>query len=217
VNKLRAILLYEADFNFNNNVLGRQAMYYGEEIRATVQEHFRSCKEHTAIDQGLNIRLTFDQLQLKHSPGALCSNDAKACYDRIVHAIASICLQRLGTPSKPIVCMFITVQKLRHHICTIYGDSTLSFGGDLWLTPIQGVGQGNSAGHQIWAAVSTPILNLLHEEGCGAFFKMALSGDELHFVGYAFVNGTDLCSAPKNKTATYKVALHSLQEGLNLW
>jgi hypothetical protein len=103
VNKLRAILLYEADFNFSNKILGCQAMYYAEAILAMAKRQSGSRKEHTAIDQGLNKQLRFDLLHLECYPGALCSNDAKSCYDHIVHAVARICSQRLGTPTEPIV------------------------------------------------------------------------------------------------------------------
>ena len=96
---------------------------------------------------------------------ALCSNDAKSCYDRIVHSVASLAMQRMGIEQAPIVCMFTTIQRLDHYIRTVYGDSKLSFSGKLWTVPIQGVGQGNGAGPQIWAVVSTPVLNMLRAEG----------------------------------------------------
>ena len=54
------------------------------------------------------------------------------------------------------------------------------------------MGQGNGAGPQIWAVVSTPVLNMLRKEGYGAFFEASISGEKLTFVGYAFVDDTDL-------------------------
>ena len=84
-------------------------------------------------------------------------------------------MQRLGVAEAPIVCMFTTIQNLEHKIRTVFGDSTIGFTGALWAVPIQGVGQGNGAGPQIWAAVSTPVLNMLRAEGHGAFFKAAIN------------------------------------------
>jgi hypothetical protein len=55
----------------------------------------------------------------------------------------------------------------------VYGDSELTFTGELWTVPIQGVGQGNGVGPQIWAVVSTPVLNMLRHEGYGAYFRAA--------------------------------------------
>ena len=94
----------------------------------------------------------------------MCSNDAKSCYDRTVHNFASLCLQRIGAPVEPIVSMFQTIQNLNHYIRTVHGVSDRSFTGAHWASPIHGVGQGNGAGPQIWAAVSTPLLNMLRDE-----------------------------------------------------
>ena len=40
--------------------------------------------------QGLNKTLTFDLSRIFKIPMALCSNDAKSCYDRILHIAAAL-------------------------------------------------------------------------------------------------------------------------------
>jgi hypothetical protein len=96
LNTLRAILLYEADFNQNNKRLGRDMLVYHFEAEGAVAvEQFGSRKHMSATDQSLNKALTFDIWHQLRQRGALCSNDAKACYDRIVHKCASLCLQRV--------------------------------------------------------------------------------------------------------------------------
>eukprot|EP00957_Ditylum_brightwellii_P082486 6271239-Ditylum_brightwellii.AAC.1 len=73
-----------------------------------------------------------------------------------------------------------------HTICTAYGDSIDSYGGDLWAIPCsplpQGLGQGNGAVPTIWALISTPILNSLRERGFGAAFKCAFSKESFTLV-----------------------------------
>jgi hypothetical protein len=44
---------------------------------------------------------------------------------------------------------FTTIQNLHHLIRAVYGDSELTFTGELWTVPIQGVGQGNGAGPHV--------------------------------------------------------------------
>ena len=126
-------------------------------------------------------------------------------------------MQRMGVHQAPIVCMFTTIQNLNHYIRTIYGDSSLSFSGKLWTVPIQGVGQGNGAGPQIWAVVSTPVLNMLRAEGYGAFFKSSISGQELSFVGYAFVDDADLVTTAKDNDENYQVVVEKAQGSLTAW
>jgi len=78
------------------------------------------------------------------------------------------------------------------HPHPIQGLTTMRVGTEIWATPVAGIGQGNRAGLQIWAVVSTPILNLLRQEGYGVTFKASISGDKIHFMGYSFVDNTDL-------------------------
>jgi hypothetical protein len=111
----------------------------------------------------------------------------------------------------------MTIQNMNHHIRTIYGNLKLSFGGKLWVVPTQSIGQGNGAGPTMWALVSTPVLNLLRAEGCGAFFRAALTGDEVRFVGYAFVDDTDLFASLDQSDATGSDVAAALQKSLDLW
>jgi hypothetical protein len=55
-------------------------------------EQYGSRKRKMAILHALNKRLTYDILRQTKTSGALCSNDAKSCYDRILHWVASLCL-----------------------------------------------------------------------------------------------------------------------------
>ena len=222
VSKLRAILLYEADFNQNNKRLGREMMYYAEDLKNIAPEQYGSRKNHTAIDHGLNKQLTFDLMRIKKKPGAVGSTDALSCYNRVVHSVASLSMRRQGIPPAPIICMFTTIQKLKHYIRTIFGDSELSFGGDLWAVkvsdgPIQGLGQGNGAAPQMWAVVSTPVLEMLRSEGHCCFFKAAISGDEVSFVGYAFVDDTDQIVTSPEDDASFQEIAHRMQASVTAW
>ena len=68
----------------------------------------------------------------------------------------------------------------------------------------------------MWALVSTPVLNLLRAEGCGAFFRASISGDNIHFVGYAFVDDTDLFASSTELLSGLEVVA-SLQRSVDLW
>ena len=114
VDKLRAILLYEADFNQNNKKLGREMMYLAKDLRAIAKEQYGSRSRLMAIDQSLNKWLTYDIIRQKKRPGVLCSNDAKSCYDRIVHLVVSLAMQELGPQSN---LSFVCLRQFR--ICNI--------------------------------------------------------------------------------------------------
>ena len=123
VANLRTILLYDAEFNAVLKWLGKIIMQQAEMTKAIALEQYGSRKGLSAISHCLNIQFTYDFIRQNKLSAAICSNDAKACYDRIVHTFASLALQQLGIPIGPIQVMFGTLQQLRHYIRTAHGDS----------------------------------------------------------------------------------------------
>ncbi len=109
------------------------------------------------------------------------------------------------------------IQWLQHHIQTLFGDSHISTGTDLWAVPISGIGQGNGTGPQIWAVVSTPILDILREAGFGTTFKLVISSQSISFVGYPFVDDTDLIQTGPTINSTGQEVLPLMQAALSLW
>jgi len=178
VAKLCIILLFKANFNQLNKFIRKEMMYQAKENGLIVGEQYGSQHGKSAITQSLNKRLAFDLIQQFKQAAIVCSNDAKSCSDFIVHGIAVQCMYQCGTPKPALVCMFTTIQNLQHHIRTLYGDSTMWAGTEIWAVPVVGIGQGNGAGPQIWAVVSTPILDLLRQEGYGTAFKATISGNQ---------------------------------------
>jgi len=146
---MRTIILYEADFNQNNKLLGWDLMFNAESLCLLAPERYGSQKSLTAIAHGVNKCLTFDLLRQKRIPGGLCTNDAKSCYDHIVHSVALLAMQWVGIPVAPIISMFSTIQGMRHHVRTAYGDSLSTFGGCPTDTAVHSIGQGNGAGPAI--------------------------------------------------------------------
>jgi hypothetical protein len=123
--------------------------------------------------------------------GAICSNDAKSCYDRIIHAVLSICLQRIGMSENPIRSTLETLQQLQHHIRTAFGDSEDFYEASPGQ-PLQGVVQGNGGGPTGWGSVSTPVINMMRTAGYGFQHWTSLTNQVLQIVCFAFVDDADL-------------------------
>ena len=109
------------------------------------------------------------------------------------------------------------LQNIEHTVCTAYSDSQHSYGGDLWLVSMQGVLQGNGAGPMLWAIVSTPVLNVMHAEGFGTFFRACISNEEIRFMGYSFVDDTDLIQMAKQTNESELSVAASMQQALDTW
>jgi hypothetical protein len=67
-------------------------------------------------------------------------NDAKSCYDRIIHAPAALCMRRQGVPAKTCEVLLGTLQQAVHHIQTGYGISKSMYQSALGDAPLQGAG-----------------------------------------------------------------------------
>jgi hypothetical protein len=97
-----------------------------------------------AILHTLNKILTVDLSHQRRLPMALCSNDAKSCYDHIILWVAALCLLRLGVAQSAVQEMMQTLRTASHIVTTAFGDSTRRYRGG--IIPLQGIGQGNNAG-----------------------------------------------------------------------
>jgi len=85
--------------------------------------------------------------------------------------------------------MIQTLAHLMHHVCTAFGDLEKAQGYDTWKESIARIGQGSRARPQIWAAISTPLFNIMHQEGFVAQFICALSHQHKILAELAFMDG----------------------------
>ena len=218
VEKLRTILLYEADFNLMNKHVGRHMMSIAEKALILAKEQYGSRKKKSAITHALNKRLTFDILRQQRKGGGICSCDLKSCYDRIIHSFASLAMRRAGVAESATVCMFDTIQKLKHQVRTAFGDSEEFFGGEEWreLEALMGVGQGNGAGPAIWAVISSIFFDTLRKKGYGAILEAPFSKIDVTLAGFGFVDDTDLLQTGLNKDDYWDIAT-KLQASVELW
>ena len=216
IEKMRTIQLMHSAFNMNNKKLGRDMMYFAESCKILAPEQFGSRKNHQSILAALNKRLTMDVLRQRRQAGALCSNDAKSCYDRIVHNVAALSMRRMGIPAEPVASMFLTLQQSQHVISTAFGVSKESYGRGRRI-PLQGVGQGNGAGPAIWAVISTVIINMMRTAGHGLHIVSALSCILISFVCYAFVDDTDVVHASPSPLSTGEDVLADMQTVVDRW
>jgi hypothetical protein len=216
VEKLRTIVLFQGDFNYLNKYIGRHMMKDGEAYKHLLWEQYGSREGKKAIDQALNKVLSFDLIRQARMDADMCSNDAKSCFDRIVHSIASIFIQQENVPASACICVFTALHNLHHTVRTIYGDSESGYGGTLWTVPYSGVGQGNGAGPAIWAVVSTLVLKMSNDEGFGFMYKTRIEGKQLHFVGYRFVDDTDIIQSGQ-PGEPFQVLSMRIQAAMDTW
>ena len=90
-----------------------------------------------------------------------------------------------------IVSMFHTIQKMYHSICTLYSDSTSTYGGSEWQLPPHGSVQGNGPSSLICAVASTNISLALKEKNYGGTFRTPITNILNIMAGFACVDDMD--------------------------
>jgi exonuclease III len=217
--KLRTILLLEADYNMNCKLLGREAMWTAEKYGCIAREQAGGRRAHCPEESSLNMVLVNDDSRFKRKAMAICSNDAKGCFDRIVHSVAVICLRRFGLPQAPLTSMFQVIQQLDHHIRTAFGDSEQTYGPNSYAGahPNQGTLQGNGASGAAWTAVSSAIVEAMRSQGFGYKSWSAISKSVIQLVCSAFVDDTDLVHSGATNQVSGTVVAEEMQQVLDTW
>jgi hypothetical protein len=130
VEKLRAIQLYEADFNcYNQFIFGRQAMQTLTD-NGYIPEALFSQKGSPAEDEKFDETLMADLSRQARQPTTVVSADAAYCYDRVNHIIMSLVWLALTNGNIPaIVSMLICLQTMKFFQRTGFGESRTFFGG----------------------------------------------------------------------------------------
>ena len=90
IEKLRSILLMEADFNSSNKEIFGDRMMNNVRIHGLMPEEIFSEKGKPSGDGTLAKTLYWDIVRQSRSCAGLASIDAANCYDSIAHAIASL-------------------------------------------------------------------------------------------------------------------------------
>lgn len=215
IDKLRTIVLYEADFNFFNKCIGRQAMDNAMQNGNMASEQYAKPKS-SAQEQCITRRLIFDIVRHTRQTLAMASSDLKSCYDRIVHSAAAFALQKNGISQEAVTTMFTTIQQCQHHIRTAYGDSEISYGGTgSYTLPPMGAGQGNGAGPQMWAVLSSVLFLAMHMEGLSTPFCQKITKQILSLVGFMYVDDMDLIHLRDDLDA--ELITEDLQLALQYW
>lgn len=213
--KLRLITLMAADFNHNNKLIGKNIMWNGEKHRKFATEQFGSRKYCSAGLHALNKVLTLDCSKQRKTECTIIANDAVSCYDRIVLVAAYCSMLRFGIPAKAAQSMITSIGLLSHSIRTAHGDSSFTYGGNTWPRLPHGICQGNGAGPAIWACTSSPLFDILRNEGYGITHTSAIKRVNFQMAGFAFVDDADLIQSVHH-TQSHQL-IPTTQKGLTLW
>lgn len=216
VNKLRAILLMEADFNFGNRlILGKNMVKGLEKMKVFPPDSFGSRSNLCSIEVPVCRALFFDVVRQRKYNAALGSYDAQSCYDRVVHSFTSMVCQAVGVPQYTIDCMLRAIQKMRYYVRTAFGDSSTFYdsGGEI----SQGLCQGNGASPALWLLISSFLLRYLKKKGCSINISSAIIGASLSYVALVYVDDGDFPTIAKKPSESTESVARRHQRTVKYW
>eukprot|EP00956_Cyclotella_meneghiniana_P010715 scaffold14988_cov36-Cyclotella_meneghiniana.AAC.2 len=216
INKLRAILLMEADFNAMNKIVYGERMLDKARKYDLMPDDIFSEKQRMADDGAVSKILFYDIVRQLKRPAGLASVDAANCYDRVAHAVASMVFQAFGTPASACESMLTAIQEMKFFLRTAFGDSDKSVGAKVHLKT-QGLMQGNGAAPAGWAVVSITIIQAHKEEGHGATFLCPITKYRHHAAGILYVDDTDLVHLNLAEEESVAEAHAALQRAVYSW
>jgi hypothetical protein len=149
-------------------------------------------------------------------PVAIASVNASNCYDRIVHAMASMIFQAFGVPTTAIESMLGTIENMKFFLCTGFGDSK-TFAGGGFSIKMQGLCQGNGALPAGWMVISICILNAHGKKGHRAKFVCPITKLKHHLSAILYVDVTELLHIDLTKDERAEGVHIAIQESVNSW
>ena len=149
IEKLRVIMLFEADFNFVLKcVWGRRLVRHAEHHNSLGTANHGSRPGRQTMDALLEKLLIYEFARLSRTSLITVDNDAKSCYDRIIKCLAMVACVAVGLPLMAAVMHNRTHHGMEHRIKTSHGLLRPYQGSD--DDELEGTGQGSGASPAIW-------------------------------------------------------------------
>jgi hypothetical protein len=216
INKLRLILLMEADFNSINKILFGIRMLNMVRLYGFMRNEIFSERNRTAEEGTLSKVLFYDVVRQTRSAAGISSVDVDNCYDRVSHAIASLVFRSFGVSKEATGVTLKTIQEMKFFLRTAFGDSK-DFAGLMVEIKTQGLCQGNGAALAGWTAVSIVILNAHRRRGHGAKFLCPILLMRSNLAAVLSVDDTDVIRMDITQQESAVETLHGLQESVYNW
>ena len=113
--------------------------------------------------------------------------------------------------------MFLVLQQACHHIKTGYGVSQPACRNEGFNNPIAGIGKGNGLGPSLWCLISTIIIKCCKRKGHWTTITTPISKRIVSFLGFAFVDDTDLVTAANDSYQSGGEMVQKMQALMTDW
>ena len=191
VNKLRAICLFEADFNWWNKLIFARRMIHNAGQNSMIPDELFAKPNSKCTEATMSKTFLGNISKVQHHPAAIEGTDLSDCYDRGAHPPKSLGMQAIGVPVNAIKVLLQSLQMMQFCLQTGFGESKDFFGGSS-DNRLAGYGQGNGAAPAAFTILSTLIINAYKRLGNGAKLTSSYTARLFLLAATLFVDDTDL-------------------------
>ena len=214
--KQRTIHLLEANFSQGAKIIFSRRMLDNARRFKQIPEEQYARKGGKSIDAVLHKVLVYDYMRMSRTPGLCFSSDLMNNYDRMCHSVGSLAMRSLGVPICALKCLTRTLQGMRHHIRTAYGDSDTFYSGEP-TAPLQGGGQGNPAAPPMWVAITIILVKILSMYAPGVALAAPISAVVIAFTAIMYVDDTDLFIVGSSTTEKLPSVIERSKKIVAIW
>ena len=159
INRLQIIHLFEADYNlFLKLMWGSRLVRRALKLGLLHDGQHGSVPGRTTMDPIMLNQLTTDLCRVLRINYARFDNDASACFDRIIVALAMLAARRCGMPTNAVKTHATALELMQYTVKTVYGASEASYKGTPF-EPLFGTGQGSGTSPAAWLTLVVLLLN----------------------------------------------------------
>ena len=174
IEKLRIVMLFDAQFNFALKLIfGRRMIYHAEDNRFFGNANHGSRPGRQVQDALLEKTLMYEHARLTRTSLITVDNDAKSCYDRIIKGLALLSCIAIGLPREAAIMHNKVHDGMQHKLRTRQGllrpyCSSDDGGSD-------GAGQGSGAAGAIWLIYSNTLISALQHFSPGVTIQSPIN------------------------------------------
>lgn len=215
IEKLRAICLFEADFNWISKILfAKRMMTNARAMGIHPPEHFAVAGT-DPNDAVMVSVLSHDIHRTLHVTFSESSADFGDCYDCVAHPICSIGLQAFGLERNTVKLFLETLEIMDFFLRSGFGVSDEAWGGTS-DDPCYGLGQGAGWAPASFSATSTLNVNAYKRLGHGVTYTSAISRRTFYLAAILYVDDANLLEVA-DPSITDEAFIRQVQDAVYDW
>ena len=190
IHRLRVIHLYEADYNLILALTARALVHHAEDNKLLNNNLYGARPGRTAHDPVGIEEFVSEITRLSRKPCIKNTEDATACYDRIIPSLGNLASRGYGLHRCVALVQGSTLSEAKYHLKTKFGI-TEEFYRHCEFHPIYGTGQGSGNSPTIWLVISSVLFDSYESQAHGATFESPDRLLRLPLFRVAFVDDTN--------------------------